>query len=418
MTVELLNTGSELLLGQTLNTHARFIGRRLADCGLRIARQTTVPDGPEIGAALAEAMSRATVIIVTGGLGPTSDDITRDVAAALLGRSLHFEPDIFERIRERFARRGLTPPERVKVQAMVPDGAEILPNDHGTAPGLYLVDESRPGPPKRLYLLPGPPRELNPMFESHVLPRLRAMAGPPLPIRILRTIGIPESHLQDRIEGPLRSQFPDVEIGYCARPGEVDLRLIGRDAGLVARAEEFAARDLGDAVYGTGDDTLEQVVVRLASSAGLRLACAESCTGGHLADRLTGVPGASAVFLGAAVVYANEEKTRQLGVPPELIARHGAVSAEVAAAMAEGCLRRTGADHAIALTGVAGPGPGTPEKPAGLCFIAHASSRGARVERLTLPPDRPAFKEAAAQVALDILRRALMLCARGAEKAC
>lgn len=408
MTVEMLNTGSELLLGQTLNTHVQYLGRRLADCGLRIARQTTVPDGPEIGTALAEAIARAEIILVTGGLGPTSDDVTRDIAAALFRRELRYDPDIFERIRERFAKRGLTPPDRVKVQAMVPEGAEVLPNHHGTAPGLYLRDDPPDGRTRHLFLLPGPPRELNPMFETSVLPRLIALSDATIQIRTLRTIGIPESHLQERIEQPLRSRFPDLEIGYCARPGEVDLRLVGQSAHAVERAAAFAASELGDAVYAFGDDNLEDVVIRLATSTGARLATAESCTGGHLADRLTNVPGASAAFLGAAIVYSNHEKSRQLGVPQDLIANHGAVSEPVAAAMAEGCLARFGADHAIALTGVAGPGPGSPDKPAGLCCIAHASRRGSRAERRTFPPDRPAFKHAATQAALDILRRELL----------
>lgn len=418
MIVELLNTGSELLLGQTLNTHARYLGRRLVECGLRISRQTTVPDGPEIRIALAEALARAHVIIVTGGLGPTSDDVTRDIAAGLLERKLHYDPAIFERIRERFARRGLTPPESVRAQAMVPAGAEVLTNDHGTAPGLYLQDTRGTGPSRHVFLLPGPPRELIPMFEALVLPRLKAMGGPPIAIRILRTIGIPESHLQERVEAPLRARFPEVEIGYCARPGEVDLRLIGASADTIQRAAAFAAADLGDAVYATGDDNLEDIVVRLATAAGAHLATAESCTGGHVADKITSVPGSSAVFLGATIVYSNQEKTRQLGVPAELIARHGAVSEEVAAAMAAGCLERTGADHAIALTGVAGPGPGTPEKPAGLCFIAHRSMRDASVKRHMFPPDRPAFKDAAAQAALDILRRSLILPPGIREKSC
>jgi nicotinamide-nucleotide amidase len=301
---------------------------------------------------------------------------------------------------------------------MVPDGAEVLPNDHGTAPGLYLQETRGTGPSRHIFLLPGPPRELIPMFESLVLPRLKTMGGPPIAIRILRTIGIPESHLQERIEAPLRSRFPEVEIGYCARPGEVDLRLISANADAVERAAAFASADLGDAVYTTGDENLEVAVVRLATASGLRLATAESCTGGHIADRITSVPGASAIFVGAAIVYSNEEKTRQLGVPAELIARHGAVSEDVAAAMAAGCFERTGADHVIALTGVAGPGPGTPEKPAGLCFIAHRSMGHASVKRHMFPPDRPAFKEAATQAALDILRRRLILLPGITEKSC
>lgn len=409
MIVELLNTGSELLIGQSLNTHVRYIGQRLTGCGLRLARQTTVPDGAEIRLALSEALSRADVVIVTGGLGPTSDDITRDVAAELLGLELRHDPEIYARILERFARRGLVPPKTVASQAMVPNGAEVLANDHGTAPGLYLQDRSRPTSPRHVFLLPGPPRELHPMFERVVLPRLQAFAGSPLTIRILRTIGIPESHLQERVEALLKVRCPDVEIGYCARPGEVDLRLISNSPGPVSLASALVAAALGDAIYATGEENLEDVVVRVATQAGLSIATAESCTGGHVADRITSVPGASAVFLGACVVYANQEKTRQLGVPKDLIDHHGAVSPEVAAAMASGCHERTGADHVVALTGVAGPGPGTPEKPAGLCYIAHRSIHGDDVTRHVFPPDRPAFKEAATQAALDILRHRLIL---------
>lgn len=418
MIVELLNTGSELLIGQSLNTHARFIGRRLTDCGLRIARQTTVPDGPEIRVALAEALGRADIVLVTGGLGPTSDDVTRDIVAELLARPLRYDPAIFDRILERFSRRGLVPPKTVASQAMVPEGADVLPNHHGTAPGLYMRDPSRPGAERHIFLLPGPPRELQPMFDDCVLPRIRALAGPPLNIKIIRTIGVPESHLQERIERALGTLCADIEIGYCARPGEVDLRLISATRGPLEQAAGLIAADLADAIYATGEEGIENVVVRIASRAGLRIATAESCTGGHVADRITDVPGASAIFLGACIVYANAEKTRQLGVPHEVIERHGAVSPEVASAMAAGCLERTGADLVVALTGVAGPEPGTPQKPAGLCFISHLSRGGGDVSRHMFPPDRQAFKEAAAQAALDILRRRLILESGISEKSC
>jgi nicotinamide-nucleotide amidase len=407
--IEVLNTGSELLLGQVTNTHVNYFARQLASLGLRLSRQTTVPDGEAIRQALAEALARCDLLLITGGLGPTSDDITRDAVAAHFGLPLEHHPEIEATILAYFQKRQLRAPDSVRVQSMVPRGATPLPNRHGTAPGLYLAIDGR-----HIFCLPGPPRELYPMFEQEVLPRIQAAipGARPLNIAQLRIHGIGESQVQELVEAPLRALVPDLEIGYCARPGEVDLRLITPHPDQLPQAVALATELLGPAVYATGEETMEQVVVRLASAQGVWLATAESCTGGFTAHRLTNVPGASQVFDRGWVTYSNESKTAELGVPESLLNTHGAVSAPVAEAMARGALERSRAAIAVSLTGVAGPGPGTPDKPAGLVFIGLAvkNPEGVAVHshEMRLVPTRETFKTMASQAALDQVRRALL----------
>lgn len=408
MKIEVLNTGSELLLGQVTNTHVNFFGRQLAKLGLRIDRQTTVPDGEPIRAALAEALARADVILMTGGLGPTSDDITRDLVAGHFGLALDHHPEIEATILGYFQRRNITAPDSVRVQAMVPHGATVLPNHHGTAPGFLLSRDGR-----HVFCLPGPPRELYPMFEREVFPRLQSLIpnARPLLMKTWRVFGLGESRVQELVENRLR-QLGELEIGYCARPGEVDLRLIANEPALLDRASTLARELLGDSVYAADDETLEEIVVNLATQRKILIALAESCTGGFTSHRLTNVPGASAIVDRAWVTYSNESKTEMLGVPPQLIATHGAVSAPVAESMALGALDHSCATVAVSLTGVAGPGPGTPEKPAGLVFIGLAvkTKNGIQVHvhEKRLVPDRETFKTMASQAALDLVRRALL----------
>lgn len=408
MKIEILNTGSELLLGQVTNTHVNYFGRQLARLGLRIDRQTTVPDGEPIRAALGECLGRAGIIIMTGGLGPTSDDITRDLVAAHFGLPLDHHPDIEETILAYFKRRNLTAPDSIRVQAMVPRGAAVLPNRHGTAPGFHLERNGR-----HVFCLPGPPRELYPMFEREVFPRLQSFlpGARPLLMKTLRVQGLGESRVQEMVEARLRS-LGDIEIGYCARPGEVDLRLIAQEAGLLDRAATLAGGLLGDSVYAFDEETMEQKVVHLATERHVLLATAESCTGGFTAHRITNVPGASKVLDRAWVTYSNESKTDLLGVPAERVASHGAVSAPVAESMARGALERSRATIAVSLTGVAGPGPGTPDKPAGLVFIGLAVKRKTGLELTVhekrLVPERETFKTMASQAALDLVRRGLL----------
>ncbi len=406
MRVEVINTGTELLLGRVTNTHLGFLAQSLLGLGLRVERQVTVPDGAAIAEALREAMTRAELIIVTGGLGPTSDDITRDAAAGAFGRKLIFHSEILDGIAVKFARRKIAMNDLQRPQAMVPEGGVVLDNSNGTAPGLIIANDRTVA-----VLLPGPPRELRPMWENEALPWLRKRFAAKLePVHevTLRILGLGETRVQILIEDEVKALGP-VEVGYCARSGEVDLRLIAPDEALVRQAADLARGKLGDAIYAEGVETMEQVVVRLARAAGKTVATAESCTGGLVANRVTNVPGSSEMFRFGWVTYANEAKTTELGVPAALLDKHGAVSAEVAQAMAEGALLRSGGDLAVAVTGIAGPTGGTTEKPVGLVYFAVAKKEAPTqtVER-NLSPIRETFKFMASQIALDLARRALI----------
>jgi len=410
--VELLNTGSELLLGSVRDAHLFWFGRELFPLGLRIARQSTVPDGAPIRDALLEAFDRTDVIIVTGGLGPTTDDITRELAAELLGRKMLPHPETLERIQERCRRRGFAFQPRMERQAMAPEGATVLPNDNGTAPGLYLpavegISWSSP----HIFLLPGPPRELQPMAIAHVLPVLKELAqrhsgGVTQECRIYKVVGMGESMVEAKI-GLELSNRGDLEVGYCARPNEVDFRLIGPRE-ILDQVEPSVLAVVGDYLVSGDEKSMEEIVVHLLVERGMTLVTAESCTGGHLANRLTNVPGASKVFLEGFVTYSNQSKSDLLGVDYGLIEAHGAVSEQVVRSMAEGALQKSGARYAIATTGIAGPDGGTLGKPVGTVWIALAEE-GEVTEawKETIPADRITFKQVVSQSALDRLRKRL-----------
>ncbi|HWB59243.1 MAG TPA: competence/damage-inducible protein A, partial [Chthoniobacteraceae bacterium] len=405
-----INTGTEILLGNILNTHLQFLARELFPLGLRIERQATVPDGDAIRQALTEAFARAEIVLVTGGLGPTTDDITREITAELLGLELVHDPAVMQAIEERFARRNIKITERVRRQAQVPKGAAVLPNPNGTAPGLYFDPKCFPQGTvaKHLFLLPGPPRELQPMFNDHVAPVLKGIlpAGEIPECRTYRVAGLGESNVEALV-GERLLAIDGLELGYCARPGEVDVRVIGSKAA-IERAEEIILPALKRHIASTDNSSLEQVVVHLLASRKETVATAESCTGGFLAHRITNVPGASDVFREGFVTYANEAKSRALKIDPELIAAHGAVSVEVATAMAEHARTTAGVDHALSTTGIAGPDGGSEEKPVGTVFIALASKGAATiVQKHTFPTDRENFKWLVTQTALDLLRRQL-----------
>lgn len=409
MNIEIINTGSELMLGYVLNTHQQWLCREFFQRGWQVARQVAVADNaPEIQAAVREAMARAQLIVTTGGLGPTSDDRTRDLIAEMLGRKLVEQQAIVTHIAEFFGRRKRRMPESVRVQAQVPEGATVLVNKHGTAPGLAL---DYPG--GLLVMLPGPPRELRPMFVDQVVPLLERRFGKPAGhcCCVLKTTGIGESFVEERVAPPLQSLVArGLEIGYCARVGEVDLRFVARgaEAGqIVAEAEAIARGELRAFIYGKDPEQLETLVVRLLKEHGKSLALAESCTGGYIANRITNVPGASEVFLGGLVTYSNACKSQFLGVKTETLREHGAVSEPVAREMAEGARLQTGADFAIAVTGIAGPGGGTVEKPVGTVFIALAGPGGTEIKRMLNEYDRETFKYVTSQQALDSLRRAM-----------
>ena len=410
MRVEVINTGTELLLGNVLNTHLKFFAEALFPLGLRIGRQVTVPDGDLIREALVEASARAEIVLITGGLGPTTDDVTREIVAEQLGLELVHDDEIMRAIEARFARRTMQMSPRNARQAQRPREATVLWNHHGTAPGLYFPPQAKGADAMwpHIFLLPGPPRELKPMFNESVLPILEKLlpARPAFALRSYRIVGMGESGVEELVGEALLAL--GLEVGYCARPGEVDVRLIGGPEGL-ARAEEIVVGKLGGHIVSRDGEELEKVVVDLLTARGETLAIAESCTGGFVAHRVTNVPGASAVFMQGFVTYANEAKTRALGVDAALIRAHGAVSAEVAAAMAEGARAAAGVDHALATTGIAGPGGGSETKPVGTVFIALATKLGQTVvERHRYQHERETFKNLTAQTALDLLRRRLV----------
>jgi nicotinamide-nucleotide amidase len=374
---------------------------------LRIDRQITVPDGEAIRDAISESRDTADLIFITGGLGPTTDDITRDITAKLFGLKLEHDPAILGAIQKRAAERGFRLTDRVARQADVPKGATVLPNEHGSAPGLYLPANKKNNRP-HLFLLPGPPRELHPMFDCSVLPILQriALPGTATERRVFRVVGMGESLVEEAIGADLLA-LPGLELGYCARPGEMDLRLIGPTA-LLDQAERIVREKLGGAIFSSDGSDLEEAVVRVLIQRGMTLAVAESCTGGYLAHRITNVPGASEIFLGGCVTYSNEAKVAMLGVDPLLLEKHGAVSKQVVQAMAEGARANAKSDLGLSTTGIAGPSGGTKEKPVGTVFIALAAKdRPVSVQKRFFPDDRPTFKELTTQAALEMLRRRL-----------
>ncbi len=415
--IEIINTGSELMLGRVLNTHQQWLCRKLADLGYVVTRQVAISDQAEsIENALRESLARADLIITTGGLGPTSDDRTRDLIAGLLDMELVRDNEVLDRITNFFASRQRPMPESTKVQALVPRGAMVLMNDHGTAPGLVMEVPAGKyrSASTMLVMLPGPPRELRPMFLDQVVRLLqRKLPGESeFVCRTLKTIGVGESRVEEIIVPHLKKLIDaGLELGYCARTGEVDLRLVARGGGAqqnVAEAERIVRRLIGDYVYGVDDESLEASIVRVLTERKQTLTLAESCTGGHLANRLTNVPGASAVLWGGVVSYANESKTKWLGVSAQTLAAHGAVSEAAAREMAEGARRVGETDFAISVTGLAGPDGGSEDKPLGTVFISLAGSQGTDVRKFLNPFDRETFKYVTSQQALEMLRRALM----------
>ncbi len=412
MRIDLINTGTELLLGQTLNTHAHWLGGELFPLGLRLQRQTAIPDGEEIRLALLESIPRSDVILVTGGLGPTSDDISREITAELLGLPLELDEAALAHIETYLAsrHRDMTPSNRR--QAMVPRGARVLENPVGTAPGLHVppLERDLAGVTHTpdIFLLPGPPRELYPMWESQVKPWLQArLTEAPPALRNFKFHGPGEAQIAETLEAALLAAGVK-ELGYCVRPGEVIVRAIGEETALEA-AEALVRRTFPHDLFTEGDALMEEVVVGLLRAQGASVAVAESCTGGLLAHRLTNMPGASDVFGWGFVSYANAAKETLLGVPADLLAAHGAVSEPVAKAMAEGARRAADAEHALAVTGIAGPGGGSAEKPVGTVFIGLASrGRPPKARREFFPYEREMFKTLTTQAALDWLRRRLV----------
>lgn len=408
MQIELLTTGTELLLGTTQNTHGAWIGQRLLRVGLRVSRQITVPDGEAVGRAMRIGLEDGEALIVTGGLGPTSDDLTREALAEVLGLEMIEDEAAMRAIEEFFASRQRVMAEANRKQAQAPVGADILNNPNGTAPGLYLPPRLSGSFNCAVFLLPGPPRELYPMFEAEVVPRLKALSGiEKVPEFLeLKFAGIGESDFHQGIDDMLEA-IPGLEHGYCARPGEVDLRLMG-SAASIREAGEIVRGTFGEELVSDDGANLEDVVVELLAKRGRTLAIAESCTGGLISSRITDVAGSSEVFRYGFVTYANEAKQELVGVSQDALRSYGAVSSPVARQMAEGALKAGEADIAVAVTGIAGPAGGSEEKPVGTVFLGLAErGRETQVYQQFHPWARAAFKRQVSQSALNLVRLTL-----------
>jgi len=409
MDAEIIAVGSELLLGQIANTNAQYISQRLSSVGVNVYYHTVVGDNKErLLKALEIACKRANIIITTGGLGPTMDDLTKETIAEYLGMELMLHQPSAQAIREYFARRGRVMTENNLKQAMFPREAIVLPNAVGTAPGAIIEKDG-----KTFIILPGPPFEMQPMFENHVIPYLAQRENQKIFSRVLRIYGIGESAVEEMIKDLLEKQT-NPTIAPLAAYGEVTLRLTVKcprsqdPLELIKPVEDEIRRRLEQAVYGIDDDRLETVVARLLKERGLTLAMAESCTGGLISNLLTDVPGISENLLETCVTYSNQAKINRLGVKHETLEAYGAVSPQTAQEMAEGILRTSGADIGLAVTGIAGPGGGTPEKPVGLVYIAIAMDGNVEVKRIYNQGDRKRIKLSTANTALDLLRRKLL----------
>jgi nicotinamide-nucleotide amidase len=413
-TAEIIAVGSELLGTTRLDTNSLYITGRLAEIGIEVRSKSVVGDDRQLIAQLCrQALDRADVVILTGGLGPTDDDLTREAVAAVTGRELIEQPAIVERVTARFARRGLKMPDINRRQALLVDGAVMIDNPNGTAPGQYLDLEGQ-----LIVLLPGPPRELQPMFNVICDGALSERAGADRTCRAsVFVTGRTESHVEEALQ-PLyahwRREHPPIETTILATPGQIELHVSVRSGDRAAaearlrQAQQSIATALGADVFSIDGRPLEEIVGGLLRARGWTIAAAESCTGGLLLSRLTDVPGSSEYVAGGAVLYSNRLKTDLAHVPAELIEKHGAVSEPVAAAMADGIRRQTGADVCVGITGIAGPGGGTPEKPVGTVAIAIlAGGQPAGVRTFSLPGGRTQIKFNATQAALDMVRRAL-----------
>jgi len=406
MKAEIIAVGSELLTPDKIDTNSLFLTEELNKLGIEIVRKTVVGDDRSLLLeAFRDAVNRVPLTIASGGLGPTEDDVTREAVAELVGRQLVRNDAIVRAIAARFRSFGRPMPDTNVRQAMVPEGAEPLDNPRGTAPGLWIEDRDR-----TIVLLPGPPRELQPMFREQLLPRLqRRVSRVRMHHRELRVTGLGESHV-DSLAGPVYMRYSEVQTTVLASPGEVQihLRMWTEDAkqaeATFADIERGLDLALTDRVFSRDGSPLEVVVAHELLKQNATIAAAESCTGGLFAERLTTIAGSSAYFLGGVVCYSNEMKTAWADVPPEMIVTKGAVSSEVAVALAEGIRRRVGSTLGVGITGIAGPGGGSEEKPVGTVHLALASATGCRERALRLAGDREMVRLQASQAALDMVR--------------
>ena len=409
LSAEIIAIGSELLTPTKSDTNSLWLTEKLNEIGIEVKLKTIVGDDEaRLEETIKDALKRSDIVISTGGLGPTEDDITRKISARAVGRELVFKQELVNDLIERFSRWAREMPEINKRQAFVIEGAEVLPNPNGSAVGMLLEIEE-----KFYVILPGPPRELKPMFENHVLPKLREKAGEIFVKRkVLRVTGLGES-AADELIAPIYTQYKNPQTSTLFNKSELEIHLTAQcctENEADSLNEELAAKiieKLGIAVFSTDGEKMEEVVGKLLTENGKTVSVAESCTGGLIGERLTDVAGSSAYFIEGSVTYSNESKIKTLNVPRQLIENHGAVSAEVAEAMAKGMRENADTDYAISVTGVAGPSGGTEEKPVGLVFVGYADENEVKSIKINLPGDRFLIRWRASQFALDLLRRKL-----------
>ncbi|NMA85056.1 MAG: competence/damage-inducible protein A [Epulopiscium sp.] len=409
MKAEIIAVGTEILLGEIVNTNAQYISKRLADLGIFVYHQTVVGDNPKrVKETYEEGFQRAELLIATGGLGPTQDDLTKEIAAEYFQKDLLIDETSLQKIYDYFQIRGLTITEGNKKQALIPEGAKVLPNHHGTAPGCVLEDKG-----KILVLLPGPPHEMIPMFEQYVVPYLQSFQEEILVSRVLRIAGIGESFVEEKIKDLIKNQTNPTLAPYATQ-GEVRLRITARSTTeeegfqLIRPMEEEIRKRLGFHVYGIDGTSLEQEVVQLLQKKQWTISIAESCTGGMVASRLINYPGVSSTFMEGFVTYSNEAKIKRLGVSKQTLEEEGAVSAETAKQMAIGAAKMANTYIGIGITGIAGPSGGTPEKPVGLVYIGLCQGDKVQVKKLQLSGDRETVRKRVTLETLDWLRRILL----------
>ncbi|HEX8289749.1 MAG TPA: competence/damage-inducible protein A [Pyrinomonadaceae bacterium] len=414
LAAEIIAIGSELLTPEKTDTNSLWLTEKLNEIGIEVKLKTIVGDDElRLEETIRDALKRSEVVITTGGLGPTEDDITRQISAKAIGRELVYHEELVEDLRERFRRFGREMPEINKRQAYVIENAEILPNPNGSAVGMLCKIEK-----KFLVVLPGPPRELKPMFETRVLPELKKAAGEIfVRRRILRVAGMGESAVDEAI-APIYKSYETVQTSILFNRTEIEIHLRAQsnsESEAERTLDELAgkiAEKLGEAVFAVNGELMEEIIGALLSESGKTLAVAESCTGGLIGERLTDVAGSSKYFIEGVIAYANEAKIRTLGVAPEIIERHGAVSSETAEAMAKGMRERAQTDYAVSVTGIAGPSGGSDEKPVGTVFIGFSDESQTKSLKIILPGDRYLIRWRASQTALDYLRRQIIKNAR------
>ena len=409
MNAEILAVGTELLLGDIVNTNAQYLSRQLAGLGIGVYYQTVVGDNESrLLDAYQIAFGRSDIVIATGGLGPTEDDMTKEIAARYFGKNLVMHEETLDKIMNMFSSQGQTMVESNKKQALIIEGSQVLPNNNGTAPGILVEQDG-----KIMIMLPGPPNELIPMFENEVAPELAKRSGQTFVSTVLRLCGIGESAAEARIKDLIDAQTNPTIAPY-AKTFEVHFRLTASGA---TREEALALIEplkvelynrFGQDIYAEGSQTLDATICKLLADKGLTLATAESCTGGLLASRIIDNPGSSAVFIDGTITYSNEAKIARLGVKPETLEKFGAVSSETAIEMAEGAVRTSGADVGLSVTGIAGPSGGTDEKPVGRVYIGVCICGKSSAIELNLKGDRAKIRARAAAIALDFLRRELL----------